>query len=542
MQHRLVWVAAVVLVAAAAVGGWWWTDREAARDAAARAALASYVDGWRARDMSAVPFAAEGAAADFAAATAALRSATVTVEAGPVRRDGDTATADLTLAWTLPGGLPWTYTTPARLVEDEQRWLVAGPADGSPWHPDLRAGETMRLERTAAERGDLLDRRGEPLALEGDAGQPLLGTVGPASAEAVEASEGRLVEGDDAGRGGLQGQYDETLGGVSGESVVSSSGRTLFVVDPVPGDDVRTTLDPSVQAAAESALTAADLEAPGALVAVDVPTGHVLAVANRPTSGFDRALTGRYPPGSTFKIASSYAFLTRGVTTPTSVVPCPRTETIDGRAFRNAEGGSIAGEPTFAEDFAQSCNTAFVALSRELGPADLTTAAAALGIGDDWAEDLGVEGAFPGSVPPTRAGTDRAAATIGQGRTEVSPLALAVMAGSIGRGTYVPPALVLTTEGGPRPTPLDGRAVGQLRAMMADVVTSGSATVLRGTPGGAVRGKTGTAEHGVDEPPHTWFTGYQGDVAFAVLVEEGESGGATAAPVAKRFLTTLATG
>ncbi len=66
--------------------------------------------------------------------------------------------------------------------------------------------------------------------------------------------------------------------------------------------------------------------------------------------------------------------------------------------------------------------------------------------------------------------------------------------------------------------------------------------MLRNTPGGPVRGKTGTAEHGNDPDalPRIWFTGYQGDVAFAVLVEEGKSGGTVAAPIAKEFLTNLA--
>jgi cell division protein FtsI/penicillin-binding protein 2 len=116
------------------------------------------------------------------------------------------------------------------------------------------------------------------------------------------------------------------------------------------------------------------------------------------------------------------------------------------------------------------------------------------------------------------------------------------MAGSVGRGTFVPPVLVDTGAATPRPTPLDGGAVADLRSMMASVVSSGSGTALRGTSGGPVRGKTGTAEHGSDPDvlPRVWFAGYQGNVAFAVLVEEGRSGGTVAAPIAKDFLTNLA--
>jgi cell division protein FtsI/penicillin-binding protein 2 len=112
----------------------------------------------------------------------------------------------------------------------------------------------------------------------------------------------------------------------------------------------------------------------------------------------------------------------------------------------------------------------------------------------------------------------------------------------VGRGTFVPPVLVKGGGASTRPVPLDGTTVAQLRSMMASVVSSGTGTVLRNTPGGPVRGKTGTAEHGNDPAalPRAWFAGYQRDVAFAVLVEGGASGGTVAAPVAKKFLTNLA--
>jgi cell division protein FtsI/penicillin-binding protein 2 len=296
-----------------------------------------------------------------------------------------------------------------------------------------------------------------------------------------------------------------------------------------------------VQEAAEKALADSRLKVPGAVVAVDVKSGEVLAVANSPTTGFDRALTGRYPPGSTFKVATSYAYLTRGITTPAAKVPCPASVTVDGREFTNFAGESVSGSPTFFQDFTISCNTAFVGLSGKLADDDLPTAAKALGIDAGWGDTLGVSGTFDGSVPPTNGGTDTAAAAIGQGRVEVSPVSLAVMAGSVGRGTFVPPVLVKGGGGSPRPVALDGTAVAQLRSMMASVVSSGTGTVLRNTPGGPVRGKTGTAEHG-DDPgalPRNWFAGYQRNVAFAVLVEEGKSGGTVAAPVAKKFLSNL---
>ena len=102
------------------------------------------------------------------------------------------------------------------------------------------------------------------------------------------------------------------------------------------------------------------------------------------------------------------------------------------------------------------------------------------------------------------------------------------MAASVARGSYIEPALIRSpaVAGADRaPKPLDAKAAGQLRDLMRLVVTNGTATMpLKGVPGGPVYGKTGTAEYGSNTPPDTraWFVGWQGDVAFAVLVEEGQ--------------------
>jgi cell division protein FtsI/penicillin-binding protein 2 len=90
----------------------------------------------------------------------------------------------------------------------------------------------------------------------------------------------------------------------------------------------------------------------------------------------------------------------------------------------------------------------------------------------------------------------------------------------------------------PAPAALPQPALDQTRALMRSVVTEGSGTALQGAPGGDVFGKTGTAEYGTEVPPKTraWFVGYQGDLAFAVLVEDGRSGGSVAAPIARSFL------
>ncbi len=164
-----------------------------------------------------------------------------------------------------------------------------------------------------------------------------------------------------------------------------------------------------MQQAADSALadvvTSGSLGADGgegnaALVAVSVSTGAVLAVANTPATGTNRAMTGQYPPGSTFKAVSTQALLAAGVT-PTDTVACPTTATVDGRSFKNFEGGALGDSATFADDFATSCNTAFVGLSSQLADDALAAAAAPMGLGLDWT--VGAD-AFTGDVPANEGG------------------------------------------------------------------------------------------------------------------------------------------
>jgi cell division protein FtsI/penicillin-binding protein 2 len=383
-----------------------------------------------------------------------------------------------------------------------------------------------------------------PSADDRDFLQPMLGSYGAVSAETIKNGKGRYVAGDYAGTSGIQGRFDSVLGGTPGLKVTASDKPAvpLFEKPAVPGVPVKLTLDRKIQAAAQSALPAAA----SALVAVDVKTGDILAAANSPVGGFDRAIGGKFPPGSTLKVAATYSLLSKGLVSPSTTVPCPPKANINGVKIQNFEGESL-GQVPFSTDFAHSCNTAFVALaSSRLGNSDIHDAAKALGVGAGWAEHLGVPGAFAGSVPVSDSSGQRALTALGQANTEASPAAMAVMAGSVARGTYIEPALISTppVPGASRaPKPLNASTVGELRQLMREVVTNGTAEgTMTGVRGGPVYGKTGTAEFGTQTPLQTraWFIGWQGDVAFAVLVEEGKSGAEVAAPIAKTFLNNLA--
>lgn len=413
---------------------------------------------------------------------------------------------------------------------------------------------TLREEDYAAVQDDIqpipgtvFQRTEQQLAPSRGFAGATLGRAGPVTAEMIEADPDRFQVGDVAGLSGLQRTFDDQLAGRPGLEVEAVPPEdsdaevvSLFSAEVEDGTPVTVTLDEQVQLAADEALAGQD-EFPTALVAIRVSDGHVLAVANGPASGgLDLALTGRYAPGSTFKVVTAGALLERGLD-PDEVVSCPATTTVDGRAFRNAEDAEL-GDVPFRTVFAESCNTAFVDLAADLAAEDLRDAARDFGLGHEGR--LGVD-AFTGDVPPTEGGTDQAAAAIGQGRILASPFAMADVAASAARGAALPPSLVVDAdEQGPDPEPLAPEVAAALPELMREVVTAGSGRAVADVPGDPVHGKTGTAEFGSGDElgTHAWFIGWQGDVAFAVLVAETPDafGGRVAAPIAADFLTRLA--
>jgi cell division protein FtsI/penicillin-binding protein 2 len=293
-----------------------------------------------------------------------------------------------------------------------------------------------------------------------------------------------------------------------------------------------------VQNAADAAVATATT--PAAIVAIKPSTGAVLAVANNAAAPYDIALAGRYPAGSTFKTITVTALLQAGVVQPTSMVDCPPTTIVYGKQFQN-ENKFDKGRVPLRTAFAASCNTTFTALSRQLPRQAIGTAAAKYGVGAGWRLPVA---SFSGSVPTPKDDTEKAADAIGQGRVEVSPLIMALVAAGVQRGEAVAPSLVVGIRAEPSGREPDGpppAVLPALRDMMRAVVTSGTATPLASLPGTPVSGKTGTAEFGTATPPHAhaWFIGYRGDLAFAVFVQDGESSHTSAVPMARTFLTAL---
>jgi cell division protein FtsI/penicillin-binding protein 2 len=338
----------------------------------------------------------------------------------------------------------------------------------------------------------------------------------------------------------------------------------LFQVDIKAGTALKTTLDPNLQQRAEDIL--GKVGPASAIVALRPSTGAVLAAASGPGSnGYDTAMLGQYAPGSIFKVVDSLAMFRNGMT-PDSKVDCPATLTVDGRTFKNAEGypASSLGSVTLRDAFAHSCNTAFINARDAVKQVQLEAAATSLGVAVE-APALGAA-AFLGSVPGEASGTEHAASMIGQGKVLMSPLAAAIMAGSVAKGAPVSPQLVLNPDAGteadsaaatggttasaaapssaPAPakttgTPVTAAEAASLATMMRAVVTSGHTGFLASVPGAPVGAKTGTAEFGKDNPPktHAWIVAVHGDLAVAVFVEEGGLGAAVSGPLLKEFLT-----
>jgi hypothetical protein len=523
--------AAVVVLALVAGTAVWLRERAEQRRREALAAATAFLAAWSERryeDLDALTAGSDAPGDAYRRTDERLLVEEVRTTTGPLSEDGGTVPFDATLV--LAGLGEVSYRSSLDVREAGGRWRVAFRS--SSLHPALENGERLDRRRDPAPRGRVLDRAGRPVR-DGseDLAANVLGTVGPAP----EAT-GSVLAGEPVGLTGLERVLQDRLGGRPGGALVTvdvATGRlteVLQVFQGAPGEDVRTTLDLGVQAAAEAAL--AGVPSRAALVALDAATGEVRAVANSPVEGLPASFAS-YAPGSVFKVVTATALLLDGVR-PGTEVDCPATVSAGGRSFRNDEGLVALGRVPFSTAFARSCNTAFITLARDLPDGALERAAGLYGYGRDDLLPIAVEG---GQVPAPASETEAAAAAIGQGRVEASPLLVAATSAAVATGTWHAPRL-LPGEGGSTPLP-DGVAE-PLRALMRGVVTSGTGSAAD-LPGPPVHGKTGTAQYGSGDPPptHAWFTGFRGDLAFAVFVESGASGGTVAAPAARRFLSAL---
>jgi penicillin-binding protein 2 len=451
---------------------------------------------------------------------------------------------------------------------------------------DVAAVEARQRELPEV-RVEVVPLRSYPLA---SAAAHSLGRVGEVSERQLKLPEfDGLEAGALVGQAGLESQYNRRLMGKDGRRRVIVNSRGLEVeeaerVEPVDGPPVTLTLDAELQKTTEAAFRGRA----GSAVALDPETGEILAMTSTPaydpnrfTTGIDpalwqklttdpetplmnRVIQGLYAPGSTFKLATAAAAIEEGLAGSATSVYCPGYYAVYGTVFRcNKPGGH--GVVSLHRAIAQSCNVFFYQMGVKLEITRLAKWAQRLGLGSPTGVDLPheVAGIMPSPEWKLRVqrvpwyGGETVSVAIGQGQVVVTPLQLARLAAVIANGgRLVRPHLVRSIGGVPVPwaPPQDAglkpETVRLIREGMRAVVAEGTGRRAR-IPGLEIGGKTGSAQvvaHArlARDPkspkllPHGWFICFapvdKPQIALAVLVEHGGSGGEAAAPVARDIL------
>jgi hypothetical protein len=538
-------VVAAVVVVAGAVGGYLLLRTTGSPQQTATSYLRDWQRGsYPAMDTVSVDIPQAGLATPLRRAATELGTRRLHLVLRGVTVSGGSAQARFNATADLASGHAWTYQGQLQLVQQNGRWWVKwSPAA---IYPGLRPGERFVQRAVWPTRAPVLATDGTVLSSPQVIAQSgsislLTGNVVSATAAQARALGAPYEAGAEIGQGGIEQAYQSLLAGrpsltIRIEGPGSKLDATAARFTASPGTPVRTSIDMRDQMAAGQAVTSAATTKPVDMVVIQPSTGRVLAVVERP-GGFNRALQGEFPPGSTFKVVTASALAKTGLQ-PSSTVPCPGQFTLGGRTFHNDNNEQL-GTTSLQTAFAVSCNSTFAMLaSQRLGGPALVSMAGTFGFNAQPA--LGIP-AILGQFTSPRAPVDLAADAFGQGTDLVNPLSQATVAAAIEDGTWRPPQLVISPapKQTAQPHAIDPAILNTVRPMMRAVVTSGTAAGVGFPPG--VYGKTGTAEYGTgaNPPSHGWFIGYRGDLAFAVLVEGGGLGADSAGPVANAFLRGL---
>ncbi|MEU6669765.1 penicillin-binding transpeptidase domain-containing protein [Streptomyces sp. NPDC046727] len=414
---------------------------------------------------------------------------------------------------------PLSYRSTLTVVRGETSHRALVDWQPSVVHPRLRKGDTLTTGGSAAPQIEAVDRDGKVLTR---VKYPSLGPV--------------LDE--------LRRRYGDKTGGRPGVELVirhqaaadgsQAADTTLLTLAKGRPGRLPTTLSASAQAAAE---TAVQKYPESSVVAVKPSTGEILALANNRRDGFDAALLGERAPGSTMKIITAATLIDNGLTTANGAAPCPPDAVSNSQTFHNLKGLQPDEHATLADSFARSCNTAFVKFADEVKEDTLTREAQErFGLGrNNW--QIGVP-SFDGRIPAA-GGPDKAAALIGQGQVQMSPLNMASVTATAKTGAFRQPVIVPLKLDGREPARargLSSATAQQLRAMMNRTARSGTAAGVMARLSGDVGAKTGSAEVDGEARSDSWFAGYRGDVAAAAMVQDGGHGIDAAGPIVASVL------
>ena len=427
----------------------------------------------------------------------------------------------------------------------------------------------------------------------------LFGYVGEVSDRDVSNNDA-LRSGDIVGQSGIEKIYNAHLMGEDGARrvVVNSTGREIRTLEeepPIEGKRLQLTIDYDVQKSIEDSFD--QLGFNGAAVVLDPANGDVLGFTSRPTydpnafaAGIDRvtwaslttdedrplndrAIQGRYSPGSTFKMAVATAALEEGVITPDFKIHCGGSANFYGRPFKCWKKGGH-GTMDLRHAIEQSCNVYFYTIGNMTGIDNIHKWATLLGLGEKSGIDLPNE--VQGLVPSPEwkqqyrkekwyAG-ETVSVSIGQGSVSVTPVSMAVYAATLANGgTRVTPHLLKAVDDGsgwkqvpPPParsrSPLDPDKLQAIRDGLWMVVNQAGTGHNAQIKGYDVSGKTGTAQvisnQGKERAGKTdkdlrdngWFVFFaprdKPEIAGVVFLEHGVHG-SNAALVAHHLMDTF---
>lgn len=441
----------------------------------------------------------------------------------------------------------------------------------------------------------------------GQHGSHLLGYLGEVSRKNLkklrESGDRSYRLGDVWGISGVEKEFEPLLRGEDGGSplVVDAWGRKVGFEfsgvllpqfqarDPQPGTDLVLAIDADVQEAAEKAFT----HEVGAIVAMDPKTGDILALVSRPEYApdrfargvsktywrelmrdpnkpiYDRALRGRYPPGSTFKLITGIAALEEKVATVGEKVYCPGHYRL-GRETKRCWKRGGHGWVDFHKAIQQSCDVYFYEMGHRLGVDRIAKYARMFGMGE--VTGIGINREARGLVPTEAwkqrvyhqpwVGGETLSVAIGQGALQVTPIQLSVaFAALLNGGQVLKPRIALESrepEGEVVTSyPTEIREQFSLEPAFRQAMLNGLSAVVNEVGGTAywsgrskkvnIGGKTGTAQvvglkSGLDIADHAWFVGYapveDPKIVVTVIVEHGGHGGSTSAPIVRKIIET----
>ncbi len=417
----------------------------------------------------------------------------------------------------------------------------------------------------------------------------LLGYVSEVTKEELGGQDKYLL-GDRIGRGGVEQYFQNELRGRDGKELVEVDAmgkgeKIISVIKPTPGRNIALSVDLSIQKVAHEAIKGAS----GVVIVSDPRTGEVLSLVSSPSfdpnlftdlllsseergskiSGlftgdsqplFNRAISGTYPPGSTFKLITAIAGLETGGITPTTMIDDPGILIIGPYKFPNwkyLRDGGTQGIIDVVGAIQKSNDIFFYRTGEWTGLDHLTGWAEKFGLSKTLGIDL--PGEVGGSVPDASWRAIKAREwylgdtyhlAIGQGDLLVTPLQVNFWTNAVANGgNLCVPTVVLGNGGKCRLLGINPKYLALVeKGMLAACSDGGTAYPLFNfkdpkNPGKTIQiaCKTGTAEFGDPKNrTHAWLTAFapaeNPTVSVTVLVEAGGEGSDGAAPIAKKIL------